>query len=123
MLAFVDRGRERVSATTARAGELIRTGRHNLIGYFAPAAIDSAPTTFRDLLETIRWSRAAPALGAATLGLAAVVLVLWPSGGIRAFPPDLPSAHALEQAHRAEVSFNPQGGQALNHRPLQTPPN
>lgn len=123
LLAFVDRGRERLSATIARAGELIRTGRHTLIGYFAPAAIESAPTTFRDFLETIRWSRAAPALGAATLGLAAITVVLWPSSGIRAYPPDLPSALAIEQAHHAEISFDPHGGEALNNRPLPTPPN
>lgn len=123
LLAFGGRVLERASAIWVRAKALTNAGRHALIGYFAPAAIEGAPTSLRDLIETIRWSRAAPALGAATLGLAAITLVLWPSNGIRAYPPDLPSALAIEQAHRAEVSFDPHGGEALNHRPLPTPPN
>lgn len=99
-------------------GVIARTGTRIAdasVAIFAPAAVETPPTTLREAVAAVRWTRAGPALGAAAV-LAAVGVMLWPRGGIRAHPPELPSAAQIERAHQAVETFDPHGGDAMNRR-------
>lgn len=110
---------ERASASfTAIRLAISRTGKRIAdasVATFAPAAVETPPKTLREALAVVRWTRAGPALGAATV-LAVLGVMLWPQGGIRAHPPELPSAAQIERARQAVETFDPHGGDAMNRR-------
>lgn len=85
------------------------------VAIFAPAAVETPPTTLREAVAVVRWTRAGPALGAAA-ALAVLGVMLWPQGGIRAHPPELPSAAQIERARQAVETFDPHGGDVMNRR-------
>lgn len=92
-----------------------------VLGFFAPDAVSTPPTNLREALGSVRWTRAGPALGAATLALAGLIVLLAPSKGIRAHPPQMPSRDQIEQARYAAETFDPQGGARLNNRTAPPP--
>lgn len=83
------------------------------VAIFAPAAIKTPPNTWREAIVLVRWTRAGPALGAVAVLLGLGVMA-WPQGGIRAHPPELPSAAQIERARQAVETFDPHGGDAMN---------